>query len=283
MTDQSCQQSIAKAITQAVLDVMAKGGDNLAIYEAVYAALPAVTTEGDPTKEQIEAGAIAMHDLKHNICDDWASTEELYRNVYRTAAHACLTAALPAAKVAGGDWKDDPSADERWNAGCDFALEQLGKYLGIDLSSITWDGATETVEGDVEAVIGNILRAKLGDDWSPDASVDVRAAVIEAAANIAKLYMIDLSESQMDDRDIELIRDGANRASNEIADAIAALSQSPATHTGAGLLDSVVEFLDPYEGMEAADLFAKLPGTEAQRVVRARTSLAAALDSGRKA
>ncbi|MHC2163091.1 hypothetical protein [Bradyrhizobium ottawaense] len=63
---------------------------------------------------------------------------------------------------------EDPTASKEWNEGCDFALEQLGKYLGIDLSTITWDGATETVEGDVDAVIGNILRAKFGEDWGPD-------------------------------------------------------------------------------------------------------------------
>jgi hypothetical protein len=39
------------------------------------------------------------------------------------------------------------------------------------------------------------------------------------------------------------------------------------------LVDSLVELLEPYEGMEPADLFAKLPGEEAQRVVRARKVL----------
>jgi hypothetical protein len=63
---------------------------------------------------------------------------------------------------------DDPTASKEWNEGCDFALERLGGYLGIDLSSISWDGATETVEGDVDAVIGNILRAKFGEGWGPD-------------------------------------------------------------------------------------------------------------------
>src|SRR4051812_17391903 len=42
------------------------------------------------------------------------------------------------------------------------------------------------------------------------------------------------------------------------------------------LVDSLYEMLDPYEGMEPADLFAKLPGTEAQRVVRARAVLQSA-------
>jgi hypothetical protein len=42
------------------------------------------------------------------------------------------------------------------------------------------------------------------------------------------------------------------------------------------LLDSVYEFLERYEDMESAELFAKLPGEEAQRVVRARAALSKA-------
>jgi hypothetical protein len=42
------------------------------------------------------------------------------------------------------------------------------------------------------------------------------------------------------------------------------------------LRDSLYEMLEPYEGMESPDLFAKLPGTEAQRVTRARDALLAA-------
>lgn len=65
------------------------------------------------------------------------------------------------------NWKDDPSADERWNAGCDFAMTHLCKALGVDPKSVSWDAATETLDGDVQAVIGNILRAKFGEDWGP--------------------------------------------------------------------------------------------------------------------
>jgi hypothetical protein len=63
---------------------------------------------------------------------------------------------------------DDPTASKEWNEGCDFAMTQLCKFLGVEPSSISWDAATETVEGDVSAVIGNILRAKFGEDWGPD-------------------------------------------------------------------------------------------------------------------
>lgn len=66
------------------------------------------------------------------------------------------------------DWKEDPSADERWNAGVDFAMVRFCHALGVDPKSVNWDAATETVEGDVSAVIGNILRAKLGEEWSPE-------------------------------------------------------------------------------------------------------------------
>lgn len=64
---------------------------------------------------------------------------------------------------------EDITGDARWNIGCDFAMTQLCHFLGVDPETINWDAATETVEGDVQAVIGNILRAKFGDDWSPSA------------------------------------------------------------------------------------------------------------------
>ena len=63
------------------------------------------------------------------------------------------------------DWRDDPSADERWNAGLDYGQTQLCKVLGVDPASVSWDAATETLDGDVQSVIGNILTARFGDDW----------------------------------------------------------------------------------------------------------------------
>ena len=66
------------------------------------------------------------------------------------------------------DWRADPSADGRWQAGCDFALVQLCEAIGVDPKSVRWDAATETLDGDVNAVIWNILRARFGDDWDPD-------------------------------------------------------------------------------------------------------------------
>lgn len=80
-----------------------------------------------------------------------------------------------AVKQASGDaWKDDPASDERWNAGCDFAMLRLCEFLSVDPALVRWDAATETVEGDVSAVIGNILRGKFGEDWGPN-DVTLRA------------------------------------------------------------------------------------------------------------
>lgn len=68
------------------------------------------------------------------------------------------------------NWQDDPSADERWNAGLDFGMVQLCAVLGVDPHMVTWDAATETLDGDVCAAIGNIFRTKYGDDFDPTAS-----------------------------------------------------------------------------------------------------------------
>jgi hypothetical protein len=61
------------------------------------------------------------------------------------------------------DTFEDAALDE----GIDFALVELCKFLGVDPHMVSWDAATETVDGDVRSVIGNILRAKFGEDWAP--------------------------------------------------------------------------------------------------------------------
>ena len=53
--------------------------------------------------------------------------------------------------------------DQNLDAGIDFALEQLCKFLNLDPGLVNWDAATETGEGDVQAVIGNIFRNRFGD------------------------------------------------------------------------------------------------------------------------
>ena len=79
-----------------------------------------------------------------------------------------LSALSRPASVEGGepvaDWRDDPSADERWCAGLDFGVTQLCVALGIDPETVTFDAATETLDGDVQSVIWRILHARFGDD-----------------------------------------------------------------------------------------------------------------------
>ncbi|BBB99364.1 hypothetical protein [Bradyrhizobium elkanii] len=85
-------------------------------------------------------------------------------------ALAKIDRAIGASRVVaqGAMQDDDPTANEQWNAGCDFALAHLCKFLGVDFKAVSWDAATETVDGDVLAVIGNILRVKFGEDWGPN-------------------------------------------------------------------------------------------------------------------
>ncbi len=42
-------------------------------------------------------------------------------------------------------------------------MQQLCEALDVDAKQVNWDAATETVEGDVQAVIWNILRARMGE------------------------------------------------------------------------------------------------------------------------
>lgn len=88
----------------------------------------------------------------------------------------------PSPAPAAVDWRYDPSADEQWNAGCDFAMMQLCHFLGVDPATVDWDAATETLDGDVQSVIGKILRAKLGEDWGPSAPAP--AAVEDLVARL---------------------------------------------------------------------------------------------------
>ena len=97
-------------------------------------------------------------------------------------------------------WQDDPAADERWNAGLDYAMEQLCSLLGVDMDKVTWDAATETLDGDVRAVLGNILRAKYGENWGPsDASPPARqdGALREDAGKVIYRALRDYRMSNM--------------------------------------------------------------------------------------
>lgn len=57
--------------------------------------------------------------------------------------------------------------DELDHESIHYTLLKLCDFLGVDANKVTWDAATETVEDDVQAVIGNILRAKFGEEWGP--------------------------------------------------------------------------------------------------------------------
>ena len=74
---------------------------------------------------------------------------------------------------------DDLASDERWNAGVDYAITQLCNIIGVDPKSISWDAATETLDGDVSAVICNAIRGAYGDEWSskPETTARIRSAL----------------------------------------------------------------------------------------------------------
>jgi hypothetical protein len=57
----------------------------------------------------------------------------------------------------------DPAANAHWNQGVDFAMTQLCKALGVDPNDVMWDAATETLEGDIRAVMLSIVRKAIGD------------------------------------------------------------------------------------------------------------------------
>lgn len=147
---------------------------------------------------------------------------------YRSAATV-----PPADGALSDDWKSDPSADERWQAGLDFGMLQLCQSLGVDPKSVTWDAATETLDGDVCAVIWNILRAKMGDDWDPHAPPSGTGAAEPVALDIdalrarlprhASSRARDIAQEAMRDMADERRHDGGNYALARWFDAILSL------------------------------------------------------------
>jgi hypothetical protein len=147
-------------------------------------------TRPTPSSDVADSLRQAWSDFCDNNPDDLTSPEDLPDHALMTcdqfvqyATHALARFSTPAQVEM--DWRDDPAADERWDAGLEYALEQLCIFLGVDQSQVTWDAATETVDGDVHAVIGNILRVKFGEDWGPNivdtpAQVVVTGAMVEA-------------------------------------------------------------------------------------------------------
>lgn len=99
------------------------------------------------------------------------------------------------------DWQSDPAANPAWNAGCDFAMTAICKMLKVDPHSISWDAATEELEGDVMSVIGNIMMAAFGDDWQDAILAD--AALDRIKAEAVKEAMADFSKADWFWRDLD--------------------------------------------------------------------------------
>lgn len=72
-----------------------------------------------------------------------------------------------------------------FDAGINYAIGQLCEILDVDPRSISWDAATETMDGDVSSVICNVLRAAYGEEWSskPEDTARIRAALNPGATN----------------------------------------------------------------------------------------------------
>lgn len=104
----------------------------------------------------------------------WQKLEEQEPQRFSIERRSLYTHPAPAQEpvaVAAEGWQEDPASDERWNDGCDFAMQQLCVVLGVEQENVHWDAATETVDGDVQAVLRNILEAAFGEDWpGPSAS-----------------------------------------------------------------------------------------------------------------
>jgi len=127
-------------------------------------------TDGDLLKlaDEINQGSLRIIGADERFL----SSEEQVAIIKLLRHSASSTAGGSGAQEASNcdDWQDDPSADERWNAGLDFGMVQLCAVLGVDPHTVNWDAATETLDGDVCAAIGNIFRTKYGEDFDPTAS-----------------------------------------------------------------------------------------------------------------
>lgn len=104
------------------------------------------------------------------------------------------------------DWRDDPSADERWSAGLDYGMVQLCAVLNIDPKKVNWDAATETLDGDVCAAISNVFRVKYGDDFDPTAPAPSPVGIADEAAllletlNAVRIMMKNRDRSSHEER-----------------------------------------------------------------------------------
>jgi hypothetical protein len=118
-----------------------------------------------------EAGKIASIIHKHVKSEADANFVDRRYLVGVTEA----AAEIASLKATEEDWRDDPAADERWQAGCDYAMMRLCDVLGVPMKDVRWDAATESLDGDVCAVLWNILVAKYGDGFDPSHNFELWA------------------------------------------------------------------------------------------------------------
>ena len=64
-------------------------------------------------------------------------------------------------------YDQDGEVSTDFEKGMEWAVEAIGEMLGVSANDYSWDAANEEWEGDVRAVMGNMLTAALGEDWKP--------------------------------------------------------------------------------------------------------------------
>lgn len=145
-----------------------------------------MTNHIQPTVDALVKAEAALESIRLILVNH---LEEPERSAFWKAVTArdAIRATLAAPVETEEDWRDDPSADERWNAGLDYAMVRFCQCLGVDPKSVRWDAATEELDGDVCAVIGNILRAKFGEDFDPDVVPRLSAGTASARDGIAAI------------------------------------------------------------------------------------------------
>lgn len=130
-----------------------------------------------PTDEQVSE---ILHNINRKRRDENELSAFDVREVVDTLFYVASSTLPAEPEGEEQNWRDDPAADERWNAGCDFAMQQLCAVVGIDPQEVNWDAATETVDGDVRSVIRDIMETGLGEYWQDRCAIHPTPAAEEA-------------------------------------------------------------------------------------------------------
>ena len=72
-------------------------------------------------------------------------------------------------------YEDDGEVSQDFEKGMEWAVEAIGEMLGVSANDYSWDAATEEWEGDVRAVMGNMLTAALGEEWGQNPTKEIDA------------------------------------------------------------------------------------------------------------